>query len=154
MSDETEPSGSDSIVTLDSLPAMSLSMSQIDTLSEADSIDVAAPLVIDTTTDRVTHFDLVYDDTHHYLGWNPTTGQWEQMLVVVDAEDELVVESAITVSTEETEATPLQFNSGENPEIEDLVEYAWKYIEHTYPDTTDLYNVMDEALEEVREDDE
>lgn len=44
-----------------------LSMTQLDTLDEADAIDIAAPLVIDTPTSSVTHFDLVVDDTHHYV---------------------------------------------------------------------------------------
>lgn len=129
-------------------------MSQIEALSEADSIEVAAPLVFDTTTNRVTHFDLVYDDTHHYLGWNPTDSQWEKILVVLDAEDELIVESAVTVSADETGAVPIQLSPRENPEIEDIIEYVWEYVEYTYSDTTDLYNVMHEALKEIRTDDE
>lgn len=153
MSDPSKSNGPDSIVTLDSLPPGSLSMSQIDALSEADSVEIAAPLVIDTTTDRVTHFDLVYDDTHHYLGWNPTDDQWERILVVVDTKDELVVESAVTISTTETGPPPIKLDPSENPEIEDIVKYVWQYVEHTYPDTDNLCNVMDEALKELSADD-
>jgi len=149
MSEPTESDGPDSIVTLDSLPPGSLSMSQIDTLGEASSIEIAAPLVIETTTDRITHFDLVYDDTHHYLGWNPTDEQWEQILVVVETEDELVVEAAVIVPEDEAESATIELNQSESPEIEDIVEYVWEYVKHTWPDTDNLYNVMDEALEEL-----
>jgi len=154
MTEPPKSDESDSIVTLNSLPEGSLSISQIDTLREADSIEVAAPLVINMTTDRVTHFDLVYDDTHHYLGWNPTDGQWEQILVVADAEDELIVESAVTAFADETGAGSTQLGPSENPRMEDIIEYVWEYIEYTYSDTTELYNVMDEALKEIREDNE
>ena len=122
-------------------------MSQIDSLNESNAIAIAAPLVIDTTTSRVTHFDLVLDDTHHFLGWNPTNNQWEQILVVVDVEDELVLESAITVYDEESGKVAIGFDPNGSPEIEDVVEFVWEYVEYTVPETDDLYNVMDEALE-------
>lgn len=154
MSEPLESEDRGSIVTLESLPPGSLSMSQIDSLGEADSIEIAAPLVIDTTTSRVTHFDLVLDDTHHYLGWNPTEQQWEQILVVVDAEDELVLESAITVYDDESGEVEIGFDPNGNPEIEDIVEFVWEYVEYTVPETDDLYNVMDEALGELSADDE
>lgn len=60
MSEPFESEDTGSIVTLESLPAGSLSTSQIDSLDEADAIELAAPLVIDITTSRVTHFDLIF----------------------------------------------------------------------------------------------
>jgi hypothetical protein len=66
MTEPSESDGTSSIVTLESLPTGALSMTHIDSLDEADAIDIAAPLVIDTTTSNVSHFDLVVDDTHHY----------------------------------------------------------------------------------------
>jgi hypothetical protein len=68
MAEPSESDGKSSIVTLESLPTGALSMAQLDSLDEAAAIDIAAPLVIDTTTSKVSHFDLVVDDTHHYLG--------------------------------------------------------------------------------------
>lgn len=148
-SDETE-----SIVTLESLPAGCLSIAQIDTLGESDAIELAAPCIIDTTTSRVTHFDLVYDDTHHFLGWNPTNEQWEQILVAVDTEDEPILESAIAVYDDESGEVVVGFDPSDTPEIPDIVEYVWEYAEYTYPQADDLYNVMDEALEELPADDQ
>jgi hypothetical protein len=91
-------------------------MSQIEDIGEADPIEVVAPLVIDTTVDRVTHIDLVHEDTHHYIGWNPATEQWEQLLVVDETEEELTVVSVIGVA-EETESRRIQLASGDHPEI-------------------------------------
>lgn len=129
-------------------------MSQLDTLSEADAIDIAAPLVINTPTSRVTHFDLAFDDTHHFLGWNPTNDQWEQILVVVDTEDTPVLDSAVTVHEGESGEEKIGFDPDKDPEIEEIVEFVWEYVEYTYPETDDLYNVMDEALGELPADDE
>ncbi|MHC3439175.1 hypothetical protein ACYJ1Y_14020 [Natrialbaceae archaeon A-gly3] len=147
-SEETGP-----VVTLESLPPESLSMSQLESLEETDAIEIAAPLVIDTTTSRVTHFDLVLDDTHYYLGWNPTENQWERMLVVEDTEEELVVESAITVYDDESGEIVVGFDPHDDPEVEDFIDFVWKYVEYTFPETNYLYNVMDDALEELSADD-
>jgi hypothetical protein len=84
MAEPPEPPKADSIVTLDSLPVGSLSRSQIEALRAAEPIQLVSPLVIDTVTDRITHFNLVHDDMHYFLGWNPTRTQWEQILVIAD----------------------------------------------------------------------
>lgn len=143
-----------SALTLESLPAGSLSMAQIDSLEEGNAIDIAAPLVIDTPTSRVTHFDLVIDDTHHYLGWNPTENQWERILVVEETEDDLILESAISVCDDESGESESCFDLSTNPEVADIVEFVWEYAEYTHSETDNLYNVMDEALEELSTDDE
>lgn len=129
-------------------------MTQIEALSESNGSEIAAPLVIDTTTSSVTHFDFVYDDTHHILGWNPTDDQWEQILVVVDKEDKLVLKSAVTVHEDESGKVKIGLDPNTNPELADIIEFIWRYVEYTYPGTDDLYNVMDEALEELPADEE
>lgn len=154
MVEPSESDGTSSIVTLESLPPGALSMTHIDSLDEAAAIDIVAPLVIDTTTSSVTHFDLVVDDTHHYLGWNPTDNQWEQLLVVVDTEDDLVLESAISVCDDESRELAGGLDPNRNPEIADIVAFVWEYVEYTYSETDTLYNVMDEALGEQSMDDE
>lgn len=151
MADPSESDGNSSIVTLESLPTGTLSMAQLDSLDEAAAIDIAAPLVIDTTTSRVSHFDLVVDDTHHYLGWNPTENQWEQLLVV-DTEDDLVLESAINVCDDASGEREIGFDPNGNPEIADIVEFVWAYVEYTYSKTDTLYNVMDDALADLSTD--
>lgn len=143
-----------SIVTVESLPAGGLSLSQIDALNESAAAEIAAPLVIDTTSSSVTHIDLAFSDTHHCLGWNPTDNQWEQILVVVDNEDELVLESAATVYEAESKEVKIGLEQSRNPELKDLVEFIWRYVEYTYLETDDLYDVMDEALAELSMDDE
>jgi hypothetical protein len=154
MAEPSESDGNSSIVTLESLPAGALSMTQLDALDEAAAIDIAAPLVIDTTTSRVSHFDLVVDDTHHYLGWNPTDNQWEQILVIVDTEDDLVLESVISVCDDESGELAVGFDPNGNPEVADIVAFVWEYVEYTYSKTDHLYNVMDDALEELSTDEE
>lgn len=141
------------IVTLDSLPHGSLSISQIENIGEAESIEIVAPLVIDTATDRVTHFDLVHNDTHHYVGWNPTAEQWEQLLVVDETAEELTVVSAIGV-TDKTGASLINLSKGDQPDIPDIVKTTWEHIEATYPQTADLYNVMEDALKDLQDDGE
>lgn len=154
MTESFDSNYKNSIGTVESLPAGGLSMSQIDALSESDAAEIAAPLVIDTTTSSITHFDLVFDDTHHCLGWNPTDNQWEQILVVVDNEDELVLESAVTVYEDGSEEVKIGLERNRNPELKDIVEFIWRYVEYTHPETDDLYNIMDEALAELPADDE
>jgi hypothetical protein len=139
--------GDGSITTLESLPDGGLSMAQIDTLGDGDTLELAAPLVIDITTSRVTHLDLVVDETHHFVGWNPTERQWEQILVVVDEADDLVLESTIGAFDDES-GEPATTPSA-NPETEEIAAFVWEYVEHTYPDTTHLFNVMNQALEEL-----
>ena len=67
MTDPSESDDNSPIMTLESLPPGTLSMTHIDSLDDVAAIDIAAPLVIDTTTSSVSHFDLVVDDTHYYL---------------------------------------------------------------------------------------
>jgi hypothetical protein len=152
MAEPSESDGNSSIVTLESLPTGALSMTQLDALDEAAAIDIAAPLAIDTTTSRVSHFDLVVDDTYHYLGWNLTEDQWEQLLVVVDTEDALVLESAISVYDDESGELKIGFDPNGNPEVVDIVAFVWEYVEYTYPETDTLYNVMDDALDDLSTD--
>ncbi|RZV10870.1 hypothetical protein BDK88_2073 [Natrinema hispanicum] len=154
MTESSDSNYKNSIATVESLPAGGLSMSQIDALSGSDAAEVAAPLVIDTTSSSVTHFDLVFDDTHHCLGWNPTDNQWEQILVVVDNEDELVLESAATVYEADSKEVKIGLEQSRNPELKDIAEFIWRYVEYTYLETDDLHNVMDEALEELSVDEE
>jgi hypothetical protein len=151
----TDPSTSDDespVVALEALPDGSLSMDQVEALGESDAIDLAGPLVLDTRTDRVTHLNIVIDDTHYFLGWNPTTEQWEQILVASetdDDEEETVLESAATVVDDDTGEVVLGLDSNERLETEELVEFVWEYAECTYPGTEPLYNVMDEAVDEL-----
>lgn len=154
MTESSESEGKRSIVTLESLPPGALSMTQLDSLDEADAIDITAPLVIDTTTSSVIHFDLVVGDTHHYVGWNPTEHQWEQLLVVVDTEEDLVLKSAISVCDDESGELAGGLDPNRNPEVGDIVAFVREYVEYTYSETDTLYNVMDEALGERSTDDE
>lgn len=132
-------------------------MSTIDALDEGDAFEIVAPLVIDADTDHVTHLDFVIGETHYYIGWNPENERWERILVVVDegeneegeGDETIVVETAVSVFDDETGEPVLVFDQTTNPSIEDIVEFVWGYIEYTYPETTRLFNVMDEALAEV-----
>lgn len=149
---EQPNSEEDGPVVLNTLPAGGVSMNTVDTLDEGDVFDMVGPLVIDTDTDRITHLTLVVNDTHHFVGWNPTDEQWEQIVVVTDeqADDNTVVlETAISVFDDETEEPVLVFDQTAEPSIEDVVAFVWEYVEYTYPETDHLFNVMDEALEEL-----
>lgn len=73
---------------------------------------------------------------------------------MIDNEDELVLESAATVYEEESEEVKIGLERNRNPELKDIVEFIWRYVEYTYPETDDLYNMMDEALAELSADDE
>lgn len=72
----------------------------------------------------------------------------------MDTEDELVLESAITVYDDESGEVAIGFDPNGSPEVPDIVEFVRKYVEYTFPETDDLYNVMDEALEQLSADDE
>ena len=151
MSDPSTPEDGDSVVVLEALPDGSLSMSQVEALEDAESVDLAGPLVIDTPTERVTHLDIVIGDAHYFVGWNPTNEQWELILVVVetdDAADETVLESAVTVVDDETGEVVVGFDPDSNPDIEEMMAFVWEYVEYTYPETERLYNVMDDAIDE------
>lgn len=124
-------------------------MSQIETLDQSDAIDIAAPLVIDPTTQSVTHVNLVSDDTHYYLGWNPDKQEWVRLLVALDTEDDPLLESALTVYDDETGDVVVGFEPDDSPTTEDILEFVWEYVEYTFPETDNLYNVMDEALDEM-----
>jgi hypothetical protein len=154
----TEPAtfeGASSVVVLEALPDDSLNMNQVEALEDGDAIDLAGPLVIDTHTDRVTHLNIVIGDAHYFVGWNPTNEQWEQILVVVETneedeeDDETVLESAISVVDDETGEVVLGFDPNSNPDTEEIVEFVWEYVEYTYPETKRLYNVMDDAIDEL-----
>lgn len=156
----TEPSTSeeDESVVLDTLPAGGVSMDIVDSLNEGDVFDIVGPLVIDTRTDRITHLNLVVNNTHHFVGWNPTSKRWEQIVVVEDQEDEddekdegdetVALKTAISMFDDETGEPRLVFDGPAEPSIEEIIAFVWEYVEYTNPDTDHLYNVMDEALEE------
>jgi hypothetical protein len=132
---------------LESLPEDGISMDQIDALAESEAMDLAAPLVVDTSTSLVTHLDIVLGERHYFVGWNPSECQWERMLVVVDSEDELVVESTIDAFDDASgePTTTLDRHS----EMNEITAFVQEYVEHTYPETSGLFNVMEHALEEL-----
>lgn len=144
---DTPTAGDESRTTLESLPDGGLSMDQVDALGESDAVEVAAPLVIDTPTSRMTHLDLVIGETHHFVGWHPTERRWERILVVVDGEDDLVLKSAIDAFDDGSEKPAPTLDT--HPEIEEILDFVWKYVEQTYADTSQLYNVMEQALDEL-----
>lgn len=150
---EQSPSEEDEPVVLNTLPAGGVNMNTIDTLNEGDVFDIVGPLVIDSRTDRITHLDLVVNDTHHFVGWNPTNERWEQIVVVEDQNDEddetVVLKTAISMFDDGTGEPVLVFDGPTEPSTEDVVAFVWEYVEYTIPDTGHLYNVMDEALEEL-----
>jgi len=152
MSDPSTPEDGNSAVVLEALPDGSLSMTQVEALEDGEAIDLVGPLVIDTPTDRVTHLNIVIGNTYYFIGWNPTNEQWEQILVVVetdDADDEAVLDSAISVVDDETGEVVVGFDPDSNPDTEEIAEFVWEYVEYTYPDTERLYNVMDDAVAEL-----
>jgi hypothetical protein len=65
----TEPSTpeEDEPVVLNTLPAGGVSMDIVDTLNEGDVFAIVGPLVIDTLTDRITHLNLVVNNTRDLL---------------------------------------------------------------------------------------
>lgn len=69
-------------------------------------------------------------------------------------EDDLVLESAISVCDDDSGELEVGFDPNRNPEIADIVAFVWEYVEHTYSETDNLYSVMDDALEERSTDDE
>lgn len=150
---EQSTSEEDEPVVLDTLPAAGVSMDIVDTLNEGDVFDIVGPLVIDTHTDRITHLNLVVNNMHHFVGWNPTNERWEQIVVVEEQEDEddetVALKTAISMFDDETEEPVLVFDGPAEPSTEDIVAFVWEYVEHTNPNTDHLYNVMDEALEEL-----
>ena len=151
MSDSSTPEDGNSVVVLEALPDSSLSMNQVEALEDAEAVDLAGPLVIDTPTERITHLDIVIGDTHYFVGWNPTKEQWERILVVVetdDADDEDVLESAVSVVDDETGEVVVGFDPDSTPDTEEIAAFVWEYVEHTYPETERLYNVMDDAMDE------
>ena len=152
MTKSSIPESGSSVVVLEALPDGSLSMNQVEALEDGDAIDLVGPLVIDTHNDRSTHLNIVIGDTHYFVGWNPTNEQWEQILVVIetdDKEDETVLESAISVVDDETGETVLGLDPNSNPDTDQIVEFVWEYVEYTYPETERLYNVMDDAIDEL-----
>lgn len=134
-------------MTLESLPEGGLTMDQVEALEEGEGLDLAAPLIIDTSTSLVTHLDIVLGERHYFLGWNPSERQWERMLVVVDSEGELEVES--TTDAFDTESGEPATTLDQHPEIDEITAFVQAYVEHTYPETSDLFNVMEQALEEL-----
>jgi hypothetical protein len=143
------PEDGSPVVVLDAMPDGSLSMSQVDALEDGDAIDLVGPLVIDSYTGRVTHLDLIIDDTHYYVGWNPENEQWERILVVLDEDDGSVLETAISVVDDETGEVVVGLDPNSNPDTEEIVAFIWEYVEYTYTETERLYNVMDDAIEEL-----
>lgn len=150
---EQSTSEEDEPVVLSTLPAGGVSMDIVDTLNEGDVFDIVGPLVIDTNTDRITHLNLFVNNTHHFVGWNPTTERWEQIVVVEDQEDEddetVVLKTAISMFDDATGEPVLAFDEPAEPSIEDIIAFVWEYVEYTNPDTDHQYDVMDEALEEL-----
>jgi hypothetical protein len=143
------PEDGSPVVVLDTMPDGSLSMSQVDALEDGDAIDLVGPLVIDSYTGRVTHLDLIIDDTHYYVGWNPENEQWERILVVLDEDDGSVLETAISVVDDETGEVVVGLDPNSNPDTEEIVAFIWEYVEYTHTETERLYNVMDDAIEEL-----
>jgi len=143
----------DEPVVLNTLPAGGVSMDIVDTLNDGDVFDIVGPLVIDTHTDRITHLNLVVDNTHHFVGWNPMNERWEQIVVVEDEEDEdaetVVLETAINIFDDKTGEPIFSFDGPAEPRTEEIIAFVWEYVEYTNPVTDHLYNVMDEALEEL-----
>lgn len=113
-------------ITLEALPDGSLNTTHVDALREGDTLDMVAPLVIDESTGRVTHLNLVVDERHHYVGWNPDEMRWELILVVEEI-DTIVVETASSVFDDETEEPVVWLDPDSDPELEDLVEFVWEY---------------------------
>lgn len=150
---EQSPSEEDEPVVLNTLPAGGVSMNTVDTLNEGDVFDIVGPLVIDSRTDRITHLNLVVNDTHHFVGWNPINERWEQIIVVeeqeVEDDETVVIKTAISIFDDGTKEPVLVFDGPTEPNIEHVVEFVWEYVENTNPDTEHLYNVMDQALEEL-----
>jgi hypothetical protein len=145
----------ESLVVLNSLPSGGLSMEIVEIFNDRDVFEMVGPLIIDTTTNQITHLNFAIDDRHHFIGWNPTNEQWEQIIVVVDekADDGTVVlESAIRIFDDETGELALGFDQTTNPSVEDVAAFVWEYVEYTHPETDRLFNVMDEALDELRAD--
>ena len=138
ISEEDEP------VVLDTLPAGGVSMDIIDTLNEGDVFDIVGPLVMDTHTDRITHLNLVLNNTHHFVGWNPTNERWEQIVVVEEQEHEddetVVLKTAISIFDDETGEPVLVFDGPAEPSTKDIAAFVWEYVEHTNPNTDHLYN--------------
>jgi hypothetical protein len=152
MTEPSTPEGGSQVVVLEALPDSSLSTNQVEALEDGDAIDLVGPLVIDTHTHRITHLNIVIGDTHYFVGWNPTNEQWERILVVVDTDeedDETVLGSAISVVDDETGEAVIGFDPDSNPDTEEIVEFVWAYVEYTYPETEQLYNVMDNAIDEL-----
>ncbi|MDL0126653.1 hypothetical protein [Halobacterium salinarum] len=141
--------GGDPVVALKALPDGTLSTTHLEALRDGDTLDLVAPLVIDTHMSHVTHLDLVVDDTHYFVGWNPVRERWEQILVIVDAEDTIVLETAISVVDDETGESVLWLDPDSDPATEDIAEFIWEYVEYTHSETDRLFNVMDEAVEEL-----
>lgn len=152
MSEPSEPEDGSPVVVLNAFPDGSLSVNQIKSLRDGDAIDIVAPLVIDTRTTSITHLDLVIDDRHYFVGWNPEKEQWERILVVVDEGETSVLEAAISVIDDVTGDAVLTVAQDSNPDTEDIVEFVWEYVKYTYSDTERLYNMMEEALEEATND--
>jgi hypothetical protein len=151
----TDPAASDNgapPLRLKALPDGSLSETQIEALREGDAFDVVAPIVVDTATGRVTHLDLTVDDTYFFLGWNPDDECWERILTVVDEGDKSIQVSAISIVDDETGESEFQFEPGADPDVKELTEFVWEYVEHTYTDTDRLFDIMDEALTELSSD--
>jgi hypothetical protein len=86
------------------------------------------------------------------VGWNPENEQWEQILVVADEADEadaVVLKTASSMIDDTTGEPSPDVDLGPDPDNEAIVAFVWEYVEYTYPETERLYNVMDEALEEL-----
>lgn len=148
-SDEHQRGGRNSVVPLDSLPDGSLQFDTLETFETAEAIEIAAPIVMDADTNRVTHLDVVIDDIHYYIGWNPSTERWERILVLTETEDSIVVKHAPTIPNEETDGSETAVTIESDPEPEDIAAFIWEYVKSTYPDTTGLRNIGHEAAREL-----
>jgi len=139
---------------LKALPDGSLSEAHVEALRSGDAFDLVGPIVVDTATSRITHLNLVVDDTYHFVGWNPNDEHWERILTAVEESDDSIEVAAVFVLDDQTGDYEVGFDPSEDPDIEELVEFVWGYVEYTYPDTDRLFNVMDEAMAELSADEE
>jgi len=148
MTEPPKPEDGSSIPIVESLPDGSLSFDQVNALEEADAIELAAPIVIEEHSGRITHFNLVSGDTHYYVGWNQDKGQWERILVVTEEEESLVVEQVTTFFDDESGDPEIWFDTEADPGLEALADFIWEYVQHTYQDTSGLRNIIGEATED------
>lgn len=136
------------------LPADSLTHIQYKALEQSDSFESCAPLIADTTRQRITHLSLQVGETNYFLGWDPDDEHWVQIITFEWPEEMGEVEmdiDVLEVFDDDTGEPLLEFDLDEENFIDSIHAHVKNHAEYAYDDTDNLWFIIDEGREVAEE---